>query len=291
MTVLGKMMVFLVLVLSIIWNGLVVNAYVTRSNWRAELKKYQDKSVEAAESAYAQSRLLAAQTDAAADTQRVLKEEIASLNKQVEESRTQLASLRKSYEEKLAMDAARGNAESQLQTNNDALMGQVDRLTKTLGEKEVVLNKLNLEAERSKAEETRAQLEAASYQQRYEKLNEQYQNLQERVRDLQFGSASRNPLDARVTAPTGFRGTVRTGGTDLIAFTPGLDAGLQPGSKLTLYRYLPGGNGKFLGTVTVTDVSTKDAVGRFTPPAGVRLVGENIPRPGDELKPADQPLR
>lgn len=283
MTILGKMLTFLVLVLAVVWNGLVVNAYVTRSNWRAEVKKYQDKAVEAAESANSQAKLVAAQRDAAADSQRVLREEITRLDTQLKDVRGQITSLKDSYDKALKAQAAAGEVEAKLQANNASLIEQVNNLTTTLGEKEGKLNQQNLEAERAKAEQTRAQLEAAAYQQRYEKLNEQYQNLQDRVRNMQIGNTS--GTEVRAAAPTGFRGTVRAFSGDLVAFTPGLDAGLQRGAKLTAYRYLPGGGGKYLGTVTVTDVSPKEAVGRFVLPPNTRPSADNYPRSGDELKP------
>ena len=73
MTILGKMLVFLVLVLTLVWNGLVVNAYVTRTNWRAEAKRSQDKAVEAADSANKMKGLLESERECALTPMRALR--------------------------------------------------------------------------------------------------------------------------------------------------------------------------------------------------------------------------
>ena len=51
MTAIGKMLVFLLLILSLVWNALVINGFAARTNWQREAKKYQAEAVLAAEAA------------------------------------------------------------------------------------------------------------------------------------------------------------------------------------------------------------------------------------------------
>src|SRR6516165_5492529 len=75
MTILGKVLVFVVLVLSIVWNALVVNAYVTRTNWQAEAKRSQAKAKEAADSATAVKNLVDEERSTAAERERSYRED------------------------------------------------------------------------------------------------------------------------------------------------------------------------------------------------------------------------
>jgi hypothetical protein len=85
--------------------------------------------------------------------------------------------------------------------------------------------------------------------------------------------------------PENIRGTVEanmsTDGFVLIGI--GIDAGLEPGSKLDVYRET--GGGKYLGTLTVTgSLRPKEAVAEFRParPVGLtQLRPDEMPRKGD----------
>jgi hypothetical protein len=65
----------------------------------------------------------------------------------------------------------------------------------------------------------------------------------------------------------------------------GLDAGLEPGNKLDVYRET--GGGKYLGTLVVTkSVETKQAVCEFKPARAAaieKLRPDELPRKGDSV--------
>ena len=70
----------------------------------------------------------------------------------------------------------------------------------------------------------------------------------------------------------------------LLTINIGLDAGLEVGTKLDVYR--EAGGGKYLGTVTVTKVQPKEAVCEFKPARAVpieKLRAEELPRKGDSV--------
>jgi len=95
----------------------------------------------------------------------------------------------------------------------------------------------------------------------------------------------RNIEKAPAPLPENIRGTVEanmsTDGFVLIGI--GIDAGLEPGSKLDVYRET--GGGKYLGTLTVTgSLRPKEAVAEFRParPVGLtQLRPDEMPRKGD----------
>ena len=75
MTAIGKMLVFLVLFLSLVWNFLVVNAYTARTNWQREAKKYQADAVAAADAANKMKALRDAEAESSDDAKRALQQE------------------------------------------------------------------------------------------------------------------------------------------------------------------------------------------------------------------------
>ena len=72
MTILGKMLVFVVLVLSIVWNALVVNSYVARTNWQKRAAEYEKKAQDAATSATSMKALLEEERAAAAEARQAM---------------------------------------------------------------------------------------------------------------------------------------------------------------------------------------------------------------------------
>jgi hypothetical protein len=70
---------------------------------------------------------------------------------------------------------------------------------------------------------------------------------------------------------------------DFVHINIGIDAGLEPGSRLDIYR--ESGGGQYLGTVVVTkSVYPKEAVAEFKPARNVpisQLRPEELPRKGD----------
>lgn len=284
MTVLGKMLVFLVLLLSLVWNGLVVNAYVTRSNWKVEAEKYQSKAKEAASSANELRRLIDLEREASDNALRIVRQDRDRLYGQLADLEKQNNDLNKAYQEKLEAEKQIGNTQILLQANLKSLNEQVDSLTNSLGDKEKAIDQLTLTAEQAKAAETNAKLEAEAQRLRADRFNERIIALTEQIEEVRRGGMDGGGVgrEPRASAPVGFRGTVRARQGELVSFTPGLDAGLQKNTTLTVFRLTPAP--KYLGKIQVIQVDPKEAVGRFIPPSGVRLGADDYPKAGDELK-------
>lgn len=288
MTALGKLLVFVVLMLSLVWNGLVVNAYVTRSNWRAEAEKYRKEYAQQAESANNLRKLLEEERKAGEDSRAVLRVEQDRLYKQYVEADKQYRDLDDKFKKQQASDLKLEAAAKALQGNIDGLNEQVKTQTDLLAKKEKELVTLTLASENAKSEMVKAQLERDAQQQRAERFADRIRELSDSINELRaLGGRAPAGFEQRGVAPVGFRGTVRKYEGDAkegyVSLTPGLDAGLRVGAVLTVFRTEP--TAKYVGKVIITQVDPKEAVGRFVPPPASKLGADDLPKPNDELKP------
>jgi hypothetical protein len=285
MTLLGKMLVFIVLVLALIWNALVVNAYATRTNWKAQADKAQKSAQDAAASAGNLRKLVEVEREASEERTRTLRDDNTRLYDQNVTLKKNNDDLNKAYQDQQTTNRGANAKADQLQANVNTLQKQIDVLTLSIAENQKQIDKLTHESEASKAAMVEAQLKAEAQQRRAEQLNELVQQFRGQIQERQTPGGGGNPLERRPAAPTAFRGTVRARDGNLISFTPGLDAGLQNGTVLTIQR-LSGGKGKYVGKLKVTLVDPKEGVGQFVPPSGMRLVNlADWPQAGDELVP------
>lgn len=282
MTALGKILVFLVLVLSLAFNALVVNAYVARTNWKAEADKSQKRAKDAADSANGMKALLDETVAANEDAKRVLREEKDRLYNQVAVLQAEVNRLDDANKQQLAAAARLNTQIDVLQANIARLTKQVDDYDKLIAAKELQINQLTGAANASKVSENKAILERDAEKQRAE-------NFAQIIQDLRDQLAAKQGLKPN-SLPGNFRGTVESydRASGLITMTPGLDAGVQKGAKMSVYRLV--GGGKFLGTIEVLQADPKKAVGRFglANPRNLNPPADDFPRAGDELKPYEQ---
>jgi hypothetical protein len=292
MTALGKILVFVILVLSLVWNFLVVNGYATRTNWKVTADKWQQEAKKAAESAGEAKKLLDEERAAAGDATRVLREERDRLYSQLAAVSGERDTLFKQYNDAIAAAQKQGQEVTQLLANVERLTKQVDAQDAQLKATAKTLDELTLAANADRVRANNAELVATAQRERAERLADRVRELGEELEGARrAGIAGRaGGSKPAAPAPTGFKGTVRSiqvdGGQLLVALTPGSDAGLQRGAELTVRRLAP--EARFVGTIRIVAANPKDAVGVFVPPAGRRLDPNNpndFPKAGDELVP------
>ena len=299
MTILGKMLVFVVLALSIVWNALVVNSYVARTNWQKRAAEYEKKAQDAAASATSMKALLEEERAAAVEARQALQAErdrLYAINTQLVKDRQALVGQVNTAFEQAKTQGAQANVQ---QTNVDKLQNQVNSLDQQLKEKDKQLTDLTLGAQQDRVAAEKARIDAAGRAQQAERLAVRVQQLSDELDEYRrtVGPlAAVGPGAQRSPAlPEGFKGTVRrtegaarefhAGNEIWVELTPGMDAGLKQGAILTVRR-LNGAGGKYLGTITVARVNSKDAVGRFTPANPRAVTDADMPKPGDELVPS-----
>jgi multidrug efflux pump subunit AcrA (membrane-fusion protein) len=300
MTILGKILVFLVLVLSIVWNALVVNAYVTRTNWQAEAKRAHAKAKEAADSANEMKKLLDEERAAAEEAKRAYRAELERQYSQVAQLLKDRADLNQQIHTAFEQAKGQGAQAGVQQTNVEKLQQQVDNLDRLIQEKQQQLTDLTLQAQQDRVAAEQARIDAAAVRQQNDRLAARVQQLNSELEEYRrtHGALRQRGPGEQLAAPVpeGFRGTVtRTEGTaqDLragrdvwVEFKPGLDAGVRPGAVVTVFRRNNGTDARYLGTIRVERADAKDSVGRFTPARPARAVGpDDLPKPGDELIP------
>jgi len=282
MTALGKILVFLVLVLSLVFNALVVNAYVARTNWKVAADKSQKNAADAAASANSMKAVLDESIAANEDAKRVLREERDRLYNQVVVLQAEVNRLDDANKQQLAAAARLNTQIDVLQANVNRLTKQVDDYDKLLASKELQINTLTAQANASRVAENKANLTAAQEKQRAENFAQIIQELRDQ---LARGQGQRpNSL------PPQFRGTVQKFDRDsgFVTLTPGMDAGVQKDAVMSVSR-INGAQGKYLGKVVIRSADPKQAVGVFVPANSRNQLGpDDYPRQGDELTPSDR---
>jgi hypothetical protein len=290
MSWLGKILAFLVLIGSVVWAALTVNAFVARTNWKARADAYEKAFKESEENRKKEAR------DYEANREALLRMYAAAQSRSDDIAR-QLEDISKSGREadenykKLKDNYAKADAEAKIQlasvkTIQDELKLTRDRSSTLEDERQkLVLKVADADRARIKAE-NEARLARAIADENAKKL----ENLTAVVTELRQtggGTASvlRHIEKIPAPLPENIRGTVTGVAGDLVDISLGIDAGLEPGSKLDVYR--ESGGGKYLGTLTVTkSVQPKKAVAVFTPARPValsRLRPDELPRKGDTV--------
>lgn len=292
MSWLGKIMAFLVLIASVVWMALTVNVYVTRTNWKAR--------VDAAEKALKESE---ANRRTELNDSRSDREKLVRL---LEAERSRTTDLNKSHAD-LSASSSKSAEDFKKLTDNYAAVEQSARLaqaqlTGALAELQDVRKRntalednrvqLVLAKETAERERLRAENDAKLSRAIADDNAGRVAALQAQVTELKQSGGSttaavlRNVNKVPAPLPDNIRGTVtRDIAGEFVEISIGIDAGLEPGSRLDVYRETNGG--QYLGTLVVTkSVYPKSAVAEFRPARQVSLAQlrpEELPRKGDQV--------
>lgn len=282
MTIIGKLLVFMVLLLSVVFNGLVVNAYVTRTNWKKMADDNKATAQKAATAVGTMQKLLEEQRSIAAESLNRAYEERNQYMDLYTKEKTAAQAIRSTLDKSMADARKDSTTQIAAQSLVDSLQKSVDNLTQNITTLQNANDELIKSAEAAKIAQSQSEIEASAQRKRAEQYADQIRKMNELVQQYKHGGRPLAPGETRATAPEGFRGTVRAYQDGYVSFTPGLDAGLTRNTTLMVYRLDPAP--KYLGKVLVTLVDPKEGVGRFVPAGGVRVGPNDLPKPGDELK-------
>ncbi len=278
MTALGKMMVIFVFLLSLVWVGLVVNTWATRTNWKAEAEKQSKiakENYEGAKSLAEQSKAERAALEAKVAAAQANVERLQLQNIEANDQKNKIYA---AYEAKLKADRSGNVSVTELTTEIKKLQNQVDVQSVNLKTMEADLNAQVRDTEKNKNLKDEAVRSANESKERADALTVKLQNQQDKQGP--GGAGNVRPL-----VPEGFRGTVTGYADGFVQMTPGLNAGLKPGMTLTINRVK--GDKNYIGTILVGDIVDPDrAVGTWTAPSYVKKpTGDDFPKAGDELVP------
>jgi hypothetical protein len=284
MTVLGKILVFIVLVLSLVNGAFVTMIYTTRTHWVNEFDKLNGyyKIALASEQAYkkaaedAEARVKDA--DRLKDVDARLKSALAKLKTQEEENDKLRGDLKEQKSRTTHSDAVVTAGQNeinlrqhQVETIRKALKAQTDENVK-------LVKLANEEREKKVAAEIALRSET-------DRANRVVAQLEEMTRELVRvraggGAGAGRVAGAKNPPPENVEGLIKN--TDpssgLVTLTIGSDAGLSKGHTLEVFRLsnVPH-QSKYLGTIRILEVTATQAVGQPTgrmaapPQAGDRV--------------------
>ncbi len=260
MTILGKILVIVNLIFSLVTGFLIITVFVTRTNWKDGYDKLRARY----DVAEANARTYAA------EAQEIKNQGEAEINK----LNTQIAALRRERDQaQLALkDRATSSqeVERQVQVLNANLQAateelnrrkqEIDSLRAVTSEKDAKLVKLEDQNKQLRDEAVAAEITAKSELERNQLLVQQIEEAG-RAGERRSGGATAGRGAARTTPAEDVRGKVldvdpRSG---LVTISVGSDAGVSKGNILEVYRMEPP---QYLGTLSILDTQFHEAVGR-----------------------------
>lgn len=282
MTAVGKILVFLNLVFSLVVGAFVIMIYLARTHWVDEYKKLesQNKVLVASAQTY-QAEALKAQQDRDTEIKKV-QAELENAQKDLKAAGETVVQLRGDVS-KLQLKTTQQSALATKQTVEvDKRQNDVAQLRETLSQREQKINTLVKENAEYKDQATVAQIERRAVQDQNGRLEAQLQSM---AKDLararsNGGSTAMARAGGKNPPPENVEGLVKnTDVSGLMTLTIGSDAGLAKGQTLELFRLNPSApsHSKYLGTVRILEADAKQAVAQ---PVG-RL--SDKPRAGDRV--------
>jgi hypothetical protein len=281
MTVVGKILVFLNLLLSVVVGGFVTVVYASRTHWVHEFNKLQDNYgiALASEQAYKKEVEKAqserdGRVEAAEAREKKALADLDTLKRKNDELTNDLARLNRAHSSgAVTTEVAQKEVErrqAEFETLRSALNAERKSNVQLTLEKQQLLDRaVSDEIQVRSLKDTNGRLE---------------QGLQELTKELararQAGAAgSVVRASGKNPPPDNVEGLIKTADpSGLVTITIGSDAGLSKGQTLEVFRLSPVPNqSKYLGTIRILEVTPQQAVGQ---PTG-RMAAP--PRPGDRV--------
>jgi hypothetical protein len=279
MTVLGKTLVIVNLVFSVIVGALIIMVYSTRTNWSAEYKKLKDRydvAVASRDNSAESARAAAMERDAR------LTEVRNEYAKQVRDRDAEIARLanvtqeRKEFETKY-QDAAK--EVSTLQAEIARRKEEVAILEKASKEQQTVNGDLVKKNSEERQTRVNAEIQVRTLKDRNQGLLAKVQEQEKELRARPAGAGGSYTSNVN-PPPEDVRGLVEVVDREhgLLQLTIGSDSGLQKGQTLEAFRVDPNdaGRSKYLGTIRILDVRAKSAVARPERALGQFQVGDRV---------------
>src|SRR5579875_199982 len=284
MTAVGKILVFLNLVFSLVVGGFVAFAYAARTHWVEEYKKLQaQNTVLAADARTLQSEMEKAKQDAAAQ---IAKKEAELKNSQqdLDAANRVIAQLRQELSNAKTKSLQESNLSSAYTAEVDKRQQDVAQLREALRKRDQEINAMAKQNAELRDQATVAQIGERTALERASRVEKQLQQMAKDMARMRANGASltaraggRNPPPENVEGLV--KDTDTRGGTVLMTLSIGSDAGLAKGHTLELFRLNPAvpSQSKYLGTVRIVEAEAHQSVAQ---PVG-RL--STLPQRGDRV--------
>jgi hypothetical protein len=282
MTAVGKILVFLNLVFSLVVGAFVIMIYLARTHWVDEYKKLENQNTVLAASARTyQSESVKVREEAAVQIGKI-QAELKNAQADLATARTANAQLRDDVS-KLQVKSRQENALSTRYTTEvERRQEDVGKLRTTLVEEQRKNNELVKKNAELTDAATVAQIERRATQELANRVEAELQRVQKEMARMRAnGGATATARAGGKNPPSeSVEGLVKnTDPSGLMTLTIGSDAGLAKGHTLELFRLNPAAptQSRYLGTVRILEADAHQAVAQ---PVG-RL--SSPPQPGDRV--------
>lgn len=264
MTVLGKILVFVNLVASLLTAGFIAMAFTTRTNWQ---KAYAETA----------ARVTTINANAKAEVEEVTGQ-LKALEAQVKKREGEKVELTKSVDAekdslkaKLAEMTSIQEALAKATQNTKDLTAEVERrkvevegFNQRLNERDAKISDIDRQLAKLRDEKTRFETQYQIAKERNEQLRQQSEALKLELAQLkaQVGNTtSTASASTKAAPPDDVRGTIRRIDGDLATISIGTDAGVNVNNVLQVYRMNPP---EYLGTIQIIAASPQSSVGRLS---------------------------
>jgi hypothetical protein len=265
MTVLGKILVFIILVLALLQAALHIMFHVSQANWVNEYGKLkQTYTTTLAEMVTFQQE----RDEARADRDKALGElnnTRAMLENQVKDEQTKSVALgtqlQGAKENQNKSDASLAGATTDIQSRQE----EVKRLEDAIKDKDKRIGDLVKNNNELRERTVQAEITARTLGSRNQELETRYEDMSKDLIKLKSTGGGTTPGGATTVAaknppPSQIEGLItKTDPSGLVTVSIGSDAGLLKGHDLEVFRLSPP---KYLGTIRLMDVRANEAVGR-----------------------------
>jgi hypothetical protein len=287
MTVIGKILVFVNLVFSLITAGLIVMVYTTRINWYDAYTK-QTAALKVVQGDF--QRAEAAQKETVDRKDAEYQQLIATKNKLESESKSltdQLAKTKADLEAQLKVGTSSQKVTVDQLAELERRKTEVETLKKQINDQDKKIADIDRQMAMLRDTSVQFKVQWEQTKDRLRLVQDQNTALaQENARlKQQLGGATTTAYPSGIApAPAGgapaprieeLHGTIQKVEGDLATITPGSDAGVVVGAELRVFHLQP--KPEFLGTLKILAVSPTEAVGRLTGPKARQV------KKGDEV--------
>jgi hypothetical protein len=260
MTLMGKILVFLILVLAITQAALHLMFHVTQTNWKEGYAKIdKEYKLLAAEYQAAQAEEQQAKDEAAKSVQKV-ESDRDTLKKQLDDEKTKYQTLLAQFN----AEKDKGNkGEANLQGSTTDIarrQDEVKQLEETHKADEARVKELVDSNNQLRDRAVAAEIESKSLKERNSNLVNKLEEMsKELIRTKNGTAAGGATVNAKNPPPENVEGKVtKTDSSGLLTLDIGSDDGVLKGHTLEVFRLSP--SAKYLGTVRVIQVTPHEAV-------------------------------
>jgi multidrug efflux pump subunit AcrA (membrane-fusion protein) len=265
MTIVGKILVFFVLVSSLVICGFTIMSYAARVNYDAALKE-QKKQAQTAQANAAQFHEEMERAKADADNRVAAVEgEKKALREEAEGVKQQIAAYTRMVAEAQARAAQAETAAKAAQADVARRQADVEKLRDTLNTEIANNGKLVIAGNQLRDRAVAAEIQSKSLGERIARMEVQLREAEKTIVVLKQSSGSGGRSLGGIAGnppPEHVEGLIKTAdASGLLKLTIGSDAGLVKGHTLEVFRISPiASQSKYLGKVRILDVTPQEAV-------------------------------